>query len=142
METSDKIDALVEWAKGWPGLEGYIKLNAINAQAGDSAINTDFNDVALVEYINGTAQREMTLQMRVMAEWSGGFDSTNADALKFATSWRDWVADQYRLGNVPKWESAEIEAIEPLYNIAALNAVYQDEGLAEYLFAARIVYTE
>lgn len=141
MKASGKTQALIEWAKGWPDLGGYLKLNAINADSGDASLATDFTDYAITEYIDGSAEREFVFMLKMMCDWSAGFDSVNAEAMRLNESWMDWVAEQYP-ENVPDFGEAEVTGIEPLYSTPALNAVYQEDQLAEYVFQAKIYYTE
>lgn len=137
-----KTDAVVTWAKGWPELDGYLKLNAVSTEAGEHALNTVYNDVAVTEYVDGTAKREYTFALIMIAEWSDGFDGINAEANRLGESWIDWVAGQYP-DNVPDFgQNASISKIEPLYNVPSLAMVYQEDSLAKYMFQAKITYTE
>ena len=142
MKANGKTQAMFEWAKGWPGLDGYLKLNAIVAEEGEASMSVVQNDAAVREYIDGTADREYTFQLRIVALWSGGYDPVNEAAESLAASWQDWVAEQYGEGNVPDFREAKVTGIRPVYNVPALNFVYQEEGLAEYLIQAVVEYTE
>lgn len=143
MKATGKTAAVLEWAKGWPDLEGYLKLNAIVTEDGDASLNVVQNDAAVSRFIDGTAVREYTFQLKVITAWSDGFDAVNERAEAFAASWQDWVSAQYALGNVPDFgEGAEVTAIEPMWNVPALNFVYQDDGLAEYVVQAVVTYEE
>lgn len=137
-----KTDAVVAWAKGWPELDGYLKLNAVSTEAGEHAINTVYNDASIVEYVDGTAKREYTFALVMIADWSDGFDSVNEEANRLGESWVDWVASQYP-DNVPDFgDKASISKIEPLYNMPSLAMVYQEDSLAKYMFQVKITYTE
>lgn len=137
-----KTKAALEWAKEWPQLDGYLKLNALITEDGEATFNTAYNDVAVDTYNDGTAKRQYTFQLRIMAPWSDGYDPVNIQAEQLAASWLDWVSEQYELGNLPEWEGVEFLSIEPAQNAPALNAVYKDESLAEYMIQAIITYVE
>lgn len=141
MSMEGKTEALTEWAKGWPGIGGYLKLNAISSESGDASIDTVYNDAKVQEYIDGRALREFTFALVLMADWSDGFDSVNAEANRLGESWIDWVDDQFP-GNLPNWPDALIQSIESIYNVPSLAAVYQDDSLAKYMFQAKITYIE
>lgn len=141
MKTAGKTDAVVEWAKKWPDLNGYIKLNAITSESGDASIDTVYNDAKVQDYIDGRALREYSFALVMMADWSDGFDATNAEANRLSESWIDWVDSQFP-DNVPDWPGASFQAIESVYNVPSLAAVYQDESLAKYMFQAKITYIE
>lgn len=142
MNAEGKTAAMLEWAKGWPELDGYLKLNAFVTQDGEASIAPVQNDAVVQRYIDGTALRRYTFQLRVMTLWSGGYDPVNEAAEALACSWQDWVSRQYAEGNLPDFGGAEVTGIEPVYNVPALNFVYQDDGLAEYLIQAVVEYQE
>ena len=142
MNAQGKTAAMLEWAKTWPELDGYLKLNAFVTEDGEASLSPVQNDAVVTRYIDGTAVRRYTFQLRMMTMWSGGYDPVNEAAEALAASWQDWVAAQYDLGNVPDFGGAKVTGIEPVYNVPALNFVYQDDGLAEYLIQAVVTYAE
>lgn len=141
MAASDKTKAVFEWAKGWDGLDGYLKLNAIISQDGEASIDPGASDEVIETYIDGTKDRAYTFDLRIVVPWSSGTNEVNMEAQELASDWYDWVERQYP-ANVPDWPGAEITGIVPDFNIPSLNAVYQNDGLAEYVIEATIYYTE
>lgn len=140
MRIEGKTDAALKWAKTWPHIDGFMKLNAILAEDGDASMATVFGDAEGEPFIDGTARIEYTFMLRLMLPWSDGYDPINADAERLMEQWRDWVDQQYDEGNVPEWD-CEIEGIRSLYDVPAVT-VYQEDSLAEYNFQARITYIE
>lgn len=136
-----KAAAFLEWAKGWPYLDGYLKLNALTIAPGEASANPLASERVIRQYIDGTADRVYRAQMRLVLRWSDGYDAVNADADRLANEWAEWVNAQFSLGNVPEWE-AEITDIRTAEDMAALNVALQDESTAVYLFTAEIYYTE
>lgn len=143
MNIEGKTRAVLTWAKGWPELAGYLKLNAIDAnETGDAAMLPAYNDVAVTEYIDGTADREYTFELRIVLPWSAGTDDVNADASTLSESWLDWVSESYPT-RVPEFGThATITGIEPVQNVPTAAMVYPDNNTAEYSFSAKIYYTE
>lgn len=139
MHIEGKTDAALEWAKTWDDLDGFLKLNAINAQDEDASFTTIFSDSEGEPFIDGTARHEYTFGLRMMLPWSDGHDPVNAEAERLIERWRDWVDEQYP-NNVPDWD-CEIENIEALYDVPAVT-VYSEDSLAEYSFLAKITYVE
>ena len=139
MKIEGKTDAALEWAKTWDHLDGFLKLNAINAEDADAAFTTIFTDTEGEPFIDGTARHEFTFGLRMMLPWSDGRDEYNAKAERLMEQWRDWVDEQYP-SNIPDW-NCEIEDIRALYDVPAVT-VYQEDSLAEYNFLAKIIYTE
>lgn len=142
MKMQGKTDAALEWAKQWPDIDGYLKLNAILTKQDEAAFNTVYKNVKLSAqpFIDGTARYAYVFGLRMMTEWSDGQDEINAEAEELIESWRDWVDEQYP-DNVPDWPDASIENIEALYNVPAM-VVYQEDSIAEYNFQAQITYIE
>lgn len=136
-----KAAAFLEWAKGWPYLDGYIKLNALTIAPGEASANPLASERVIRQYIDGTADRVYRAQMRLVLRWSDGYDAVNSDADRLANEWAEWVNAQFSLGNVPAWD-AEITDIRTAEDMAALNVALQDESTAVYLFTAEIYYTE
>lgn len=138
-----KSAALVEWARKWPELGGRLKLNALDAgKPGDAAIMPVSNDATINKYIDGTADRMLTVELRMALSWSDGLDASNAEAMRKMESWAQWVGEQYP-ANVPDFgKGAKVTGIEPVGSIPEPALVYQDTKTAEYSFSARIYYTE
>lgn len=139
-DMTGKTEAALEWAKTWPHLDGFLKLNAILTEGGDASFNTVFSDSAGQPFIDGTSRHQYTFALKMVLPWSDGYDQSNAEAERLMEEWRDWVDDQYP-DNVPAWPGAEIEAIEALYDVPSVM-VYQEESVAEYMLQAQITYTE
>lgn len=143
MDFIGKTKAALEWAKGWPELNGYLKLNAIDSETvGDAAIMPTSNDFVIRQYIDGSADRYFTFELRMVVGWSDGFDTVNEEAVRLMESWLEWVAEQYPR-NVPDFGPyAKVTAIEPLGNMPEPALVYAEGQTAEYSFSARVYYTE
>lgn len=137
-----KAEAFLEWAKGWPYLQGYLKLNALTVAPGEASVNPVASERIIRQYIDGSADRVYRAQMRLVLHWSDGYDAVNADADALANQWAAWVNSQYDLGNLPVWEGCEITDIRTAEDQAALNIALQDESSAVYLFTCEIYYTE
>ena len=142
MNIEGKTEAVRAWLETWDELEGRLKLNAAELQAGEYAMNTVYNDTRLTEYISGACDREYTFALVAVRDWSGGFDGMNAEAMAFGERWVDWLSAQYRAGNIPDFGAATIQGIEPLQNVPGLAEVYESEQIARYLLQARITYRE
>lgn len=142
MNIAGKTQAVVDWLKTYPQLDDYLKLNAVDLEAGERSVQTVYNDAQVSEFIDGTTVRTYTFALVLVADWSDGFDGVNSEAQSFGDEWLDWVAAQFP-ANVPDFgENCTIKAIRPLQNIPALAAAYQEEQLARYQFQAAITYWE
>lgn len=143
MDAMGKTEAVRLWAAGWPELDGVLKLNAINDETpGDAAMFPTYNDPVIRQYIDGTADRYFTLELRMVLSWSNGIDTANSEATRLMESWLEWVSEQFP-DNVPDFgASATVTDIQPLQNTPTPALVYAESQTAEYSFSARIYYTE
>lgn len=143
MDALGKTEAVRLWAAGWPELDGVLKLNAIDDdKPGDAAMFPTYNDPVITQYIDGTADRYYTVELRMVLAWSDSIIASNSEAARLMESWMDWVGDQFP-GNVPDFgASATVTDIQPLQNTPAPALVFADNQTAEYSFSARIYYTE
>ena len=143
MNVKGKTKAVLDWLKTYDGFDGYLKLNAIPLQPGESSVNTVYNDRAVRQFIDGTWEKQYTFAVVIVCHWSAGMDGINVDAEEWGENWLDWVDAQFMAGNVPDFgNEATVRGIESLQNIPSLAAAYQEEQLARYMFQARITYWE
>lgn len=138
MSLEGKGKALLEWVQGWDSL---VKLNAIVTEEQGLALNVEPNNAPLDTFIDGTKRLSLTFALAGMMPYSSFHDEVNTQAFELMANWYDWVNEQYELGNLPDWEGATIEAIEPL-SVAPTIAMVYDMTLAKYQFMAQIVYVE
>lgn len=136
-----KADALLEWLKGWSGFDGLLKLNALVTQDGDASLNIVVNDALVQLYVDGTAIRDFTFQIKSIQPWSDGYDQTNIDAVENLSDLLDWLDDQFP-ENKPNWEGADIMEMILLNNAPSLDYVHETDELAEYSITAKIRYEE
>lgn len=138
----DKTKAVVEWAKTWDGFDGYLKLNALVTEQGESTLVTEPVDRALTTYIDDTGVRQYAFTLRLVLPWSSGFDQTNENSMAYAVMLFDWVEEQNDIGNYPDWPGALITELLPTQSLPSVNFVYEEDGLAEYLIRFIINYEE
>lgn len=142
MSIAGKTAAVVEWLKTYPDFDGYLALNGVEGEPGAHAVNTVYNDSEVREFIDGTKEREYSFSLVMIRNWSGGVDSVNQEAEEWGERWLDWVNAQYQAGNVPDFgEKCDVREIQAVQNVPGLAEVY-DEGIAKYLFQAKITYWE
>lgn len=137
MSTADRARGVLAWARG---RDAYARLNASLGRAGDVSVSSGYGDRATSEYLDGSTDRRFTFSLNVVAPWSPGNDSLNADAMAAASDWMDWVDSQYP-GNIPDMgDGCTVLAISALYDVPALAQVLPSGDLAQYTFQAAIDY--
>lgn len=143
MDIYGKTEAVVEWAKTWPGFDDLLKLNATKSEYDEKSLVTNYTDVTTGEpFIDKTAPRRYMFSLNLILSWSDGVDDVNIEAMQKASKLLDWVNDQFDEGNLPDFGDAIITSIETDQNLPALNFVFADDSLAQYTIAARIDYIE
>lgn len=140
MKRREKTDAILAWAKTWPRLDEYLKLNAILTQEDEASLNPIGTEKVGDRYIDGTPMYlEYTFMLKIVLPWSDGYDAVNAEAQLLVEEWMDWVDAQYP-DNVPALDGV-VEKIEAVASEPTIT-VFQDESLAEYNFICKITYNE
>lgn len=137
MSTADKARGVLAWVRA---ADEYATLNAQVAKAGGLSISSGYGDATTSDYLDGSSDRRFTFSVNVIAPWSPGHDSLNADAMAAASGWMDWVNAQYP-ANVPDLGAGcEVTGVRALYDVPALAQVLPSGDLAQYTFQAAIYY--
>ena len=139
MELKGKPKAIKEWALSCPSIDA-LKVNATVMGADEKSIIFQTNERSVVEYIDGSAERELMFSLDYVLPWTDEDDGVNEEALDAVNSWIEWVSEAYP-DNVPDFgDSCTIMAVEPNQNMSELVEVSQ--GLARYQLSAVIRYLE
>lgn len=139
MELKGKPKAVKEWALSCPSIDA-LKVNATVMGADEKSIIFQTNERSVVEYIDGSAERELMFSLDYVLPWTDEDDGVNEEALDAVNSWIEWVSEAYP-DNVPDFgDSCTIMAVEPNQNMSELVEVSQ--GLARYQLSAVIRYLE
>ena len=136
-----KTEAVMDWLRGWGGLEGCLKLCAISNSDGDASMQPSSVQQVLAEFIDGRCEYEYVFDLGLMLPWSGGADGTNAEAVELCEDFIDWVNAQSGERNLPRWPGATINSLQSVYAYPSVQ-VTQDQRRAKYSFQARITFIE
>lgn len=136
-----KAEAVMRWLRGWDGLDGRMKLAAVENRSGDAGFLPGYALATLAEYIDGRCRYEYVFDVSAVLPWSSGADGSNAEAVGLMESFIDWVNGQGERGSFPDWPGAEIHEVGSVYAAPTVQ-VTQDQRRAKYMFQARIVFTE
>lgn len=136
-----KAKKLLEWLKGWDGFDDYLKLNAIVSKEDDASLNIVVNDEVVQRFIDGSAIRDFSFQVKMVYPWSDGYDDTNSEAFDSMSSLLDWLDEQIPT-NAPDWDGAEVMELIFINNVPSLDYVLEGDEMAEYSVTAKIRYKE
>lgn len=126
-----RLEAIRDWACGYPGYEGLVKLNALTIADGDGGITAEGGETVTEEYIDGTEVRDVECVIRVAVPWSEGSDSLNPEAADLMEGWADWIADQWP-GNPPDIEGGVVMSLKPMTTLPTIEDVDETGRVAVY----------
>lgn len=139
MELRGKPKAVKEWALSCPSIDA-LKVNATVMGVNEKSIIFQTNERSVVEYIDGSAERELIFSLDYVLPWTDEDDGVNEEALDAVNAWIEWVSEAYP-SNVPDFGSrCTIIGVEPNQNMTELAEVGQ--GLARYTLSATVRYLE
>lgn len=139
MKLKGKPKAVKEWALTCPAIDA-LKVNATVIGLDEKSILFRTQDRSIVDYIDGSAERELLFSFDYVLPWTDEDDGVNEDALDVVNAWIEWISEQYP-GNVPDLgPECTIMAVEPNEDMAELAEVM--DGLARYTLSAKIRYLE
>lgn len=135
-----RIEAVRDWAAGFPGLSGMARINATVREDGAASVRAEANEAVRRRYIDGAEDREVTFALLLATPWSEGADAINAEAAALGERFADWCGEQWP-GNPPDLgEGCEVLGIEPVYRQPQLEDVQESGRVALYRFEVRITY--
>ena len=132
-----RLGAVRDWALGYEGWDGLMKLNAVVASGEESGISTEGSETVQNEFIDGTSEREVEFVIRVAVPWSAGADELNSEAADLMEGWADWAAGQWP-DNPPAIDGAVVTGIEPVYTVPQLESI--SGGTAVYELVIDVAY--
>lgn len=139
-----KHDAIAEYFR--PKVEElageYLGFNYSGEDSGGISLVTNYSDKIRKKYIYG-AEKEYGFSVIVVKPYSTDADDLNLEAMNFAQAFMDWLDEQNRAKNYPKFpETCQIRKMENLQNMPNLAGINAKEGLARYMIQCRLIYFE
>lgn len=120
-----------------------IGFNFSDESSGSMAIVTNYSDKVRRKYIRVGAEKEYGFSIIITKPYSTDEDTLNLEAMNFAQGIADWVDEQDKKKNYPKFpDDCQIRKMETLQNMPNLAGINMKEGLARYMVQCRIIYFE
>ena len=136
-----KTNAMLEFLKQYPPLDGFIKLNSSTNEVGEVAMNTVYGDDVVSEYTSGDADKEFVFAIVEYKEHSPNYNSINLESIVSSQDFMEWIDQQNRKRNFPNFGmNCEIYEIRNLQNMP--NLAGADETTGKYMFLVKVRYTE
>lgn len=132
-----RLETIRDWATGYPGYEGLMKLNALVMRDGDGGVMSEGVETVTEEYIDGAEVREAEISLYVSTPWSEGDDDLNSEAADLMEGWADWISSEWR-ENPPVLDGAEVTAVTPLCTFPQIQYVNETGRVAVYKLTLEI----
>lgn len=107
------------------------------------AFITNYSDKVRKRYVRVGNEKEYGFTIEIVKSYSTDCDDLNLEAMNFAQAFMDWLDEQERQRNYPKFpDNCQIKKIENLQNMPNLAGVNMEENLARYMIQCRVIYFE
>lgn len=107
------------------------------------AFITNYSDKVRKKYIRVGAEKDYGFTIIITKSYSTSADDLNLEAMNFAQAFMDWLDEQNKAKNYPKFpDNCQIKKIENLQNMPNLAGINAEEGLARYMIQCRLIYFE
>ena len=126
-----RLETLRDWALGYDGYEGLLKLNALVTTSGDGGISADGSESVEATYIDGSEERTAYITIRAVVPWSEGSDSFNAEAATLMEGWADWLR-ALPAADYPTLDGGKVTDVTPTYTLPQLEGISETQRLAVY----------
>jgi len=141
MSEDNKHDAVMQWLFQNESIRR-LYFNFSDTQNGNVVLATNNGNYALKQYTNGSALRAYDFAL-IQYKPLNTFDvnsNENAEVMFDAQQLMDWVDEQERLRNYPKFGDCKVQKVENLQNMPSVAGMNDTE--AKYLFSCRITYLQ
>lgn len=136
-----KHKALQEWIQTFLE-DNYLYFQSADAYPDIRVLVPEYGDYLLKTDIIGFKYRAYNFVFIGYQQLDSGTSDVNVDNMEIFDSFNRWLEEQEKNHNYPDFGSTcDDYKIVPLQNMANLTAV-SENGLAQYLLAARIEYRE
>lgn len=123
--------------------ENTLGFNFSPEYPGSMSLVTNYASKIRKKYIRVGAEKEYGLSVILTKPYSTDEDNLNLEAMNFAQKISDWVDEQNKLKNYPKFpENCQIKKMETLQSMPNLAGINAKENLARYMVQCRIIYFE
>ena len=136
----NKIIAMLEYLRQYPGLQSFLYFNSMVDQIGNTAVQTVYGETWETKYIRGHGIKQRDFAVVKIAEADTGTSDINADETQAVQDFMDWIDVQNAAENFPDFSPGVVLTIENLQNMPNFAGSDKNECTAKYMFQCRVRY--
>lgn len=137
-----KHRAMVEYLKQYQGLRSFLYFNTITDKAGNVSVQTVYSDEWEKRQLRGHGIKRYDFALVSMVPQDLGTSDSNVVQMEDVQTFMEWVKEQNRLRNFPKFEGCKVLSIENLQNMPNLAGVNAAGSAAKMMCQCRVRYYE
>ena len=119
--------------------DAVLTFNYADGAAHSVAFLTNYAGKILKKYVRA-ADKEYGFTILITWHYSSELDDLNLQAMNLGQLFMDWIDEQNRSRNFPKFQGCKVLSIENLQNMPNLAGVNEAGTVARYMFQVRVRY--
>lgn len=137
---ADKNKEILAFLEQCPVVKSFLYFNSSTDKAGRVSVETVYSDVWEKRFIRDVGIKVYEFAVVQMLPQDQGTSLLNVEQTKTVQTFMDWIDEQNRRRNFPKFEGCRVLSIENLQNMPNLAGVNEAGTVAKYMFQVRVRY--
>lgn len=138
---TDKNAAMLEYLRQYDGLQSFLYFNVVESDVGKVALQTVYGEAWEKKFVRGHGIKHWDFALVRIAPADTGTSNTNANETQEMQKFMDWIDEQNKAQNFPKFDGCKVLSIENLQNMPNFAGINTDEGTARYMVQCRVRYS-
>lgn len=135
---TDKNAAMLEYLRQYDGLQSFLYFNV---SGGADTLQTVYGEAWEEKFIRGHGIKQWDFALVRIAPADTGTSQVNANEAQAMQKFMDWIDQQNKAQNFPKFDGCKVLSIENLQNMPNFAGINTDEGTAKYMVQCRVRYS-
>lgn len=137
---ADKNKEILEFLEQCPAVKSFLFFNSSAERPGRISVQTVYSEAWEERHLRGHGIRQYDFAVVQMLPQDEGTSDNNATQAHVVQSFMDWIDEQNKKRNFPKFEGCNVLSIENLQNMPNLAGVNEAGTVARYMFQVRVRY--
>lgn len=137
---ANKNKEILEFLDKCPAVKSFLYFNSATDKAGRVSIETVYSDVWEKRFIRDVGIKVYEFAVVQMLPQDQGTSEVNAEQAQIVQDFMDWIDEQNRSRNFPKFQGCKVLSIKNLQNMPNLAGVNEAGTVARYMFQVRVRY--
>lgn len=135
---TDKNAAMLEYLRQYDGLQSFLYFNV---SGGADTLQTVYGEAWEEKFLRGHGIKQWDFALVRIAPADTGTSQVNANEAQEMQKFMDWIDEQNKAQNFPKFDGCKVLSIENLQNMPNFAGINTDEGTAKYMVQCRVRYS-